>query len=80
MLEENFKEKVLSALNRVRPTLQFDGGDVELVEVDEKEKTVTIRLKGACVGCMGAWATLEYGVKDAIVKSAPEVKEVKALF
>lgn len=74
------KEKVLKAIETIRLSLQLDGGDIELVAVDEKEKTVTVRLRGACVGCLGAQATLEYGVKQAIKKYVPEVKEVRAAF
>ncbi len=74
------KEKVLKALATIRPSLQLDGGDIELVAIDEKDKTVTVRLQGACAGCMGAQMTLEHGVKQAIKRYAPEVREVKAEF
>jgi Fe-S cluster biogenesis protein NfuA len=80
MSEETLKAKVLKSLEAIRPALQSDGGDIELVEVDEEGKTVAVRLQGACVGCMGAAATLEYGVTAQIQRQVPEVKEVKAVF
>lgn len=76
---DGMKEKVLRSLESIRPNLQSDGGDVELVEVNEKEKSVKVRLQGACAGCMGAQATLEYGVARAIKQAVPEIKEVKAV-
>ena len=80
MENKTLKEKVTKSLESIRPALQFDGGDVELVAVDEEEKSVTVRLQGACACCMGAQSTLEYGVKRAIQQQAPEVKEVKAVY
>ena len=74
------KGKVAKSLEGIRPALHSDGGDVELVAVDEAKKLVTVRLQGACAACMGAQATLEYGVKRAIQQQAPEVKEVKAVY
>jgi Fe-S cluster biogenesis protein NfuA len=79
MAEETLKNKVEKSLETIRPTLQYDGGDIELVSVDEKNKVVTVKLQGACAGCMGAQMTLEHGVKAAIQKLAPEVKEVRSI-
>ncbi len=77
MGNENLKEKVAKSLESIRPALQFDGGDVELVEVDETDNSVTVRFQGACVGCLGAATTLENGIKQAILRHVPEVKEVR---
>lgn len=69
------KEQVKEALDRVRPYLQRDGGDVELIEVTE-DGVVKVRLKGACQGCPGATQTLKLGIERALKQAVPEVKEV----
>lgn len=74
--EKSLSERVNEALNKVNPMLQADGGGVELVELDEENLVVKVRLKGACAGCMGAMMTLEYAVKANIQALAPEIKEV----
>jgi Fe-S cluster biogenesis protein NfuA len=71
------KEKVEDALNEVRPMLQADGGDVELLSVTEDGK-VTLRLTGACGGCPMSQMTLKMGVERVIRKKVPEIKEVVA--
>ena len=68
------KEKVEAALNKIRPALQADGGDVELVEVDEG--VVKVRLTGACGGCPMATMTLQQGIAKVLKEQIPEVKEV----
>jgi Fe-S cluster biogenesis protein NfuA len=70
-----FKEKVEDALKEVRPMLQADGGDVELVNVTEDGK-VTLRLTGACGGCPMSQMTLKMGVERVIRKKVPEITEV----
>lgn len=72
------KEKVEAALNKVRPHLLADGGNVELVDVSE-DGIVKVRLTGACGSCPMSTMTLQYGVKKAIMDSVPEVKDVIAL-
>ncbi len=72
------KEKVEAALEKVRPFLQRDGGDVELVEVTE-EGEVKVRLTGACGGCPMATMTLKHGVERAIREAVPEIKSVAAV-
>ncbi|HBI27824.1 MAG TPA: hypothetical protein DDY25_08865 [Peptococcaceae bacterium] len=69
------REKVEEALGRVRPMLQADGGDVELVDVDE-QGVVKVRLKGACGGCPMATVTLKMGIERALKKEIPEITEV----
>ncbi|RPI92458.1 MAG: NifU family protein [Spirochaetales bacterium] len=69
------KEKVEAALNKVRPQLQMDGGDVELVSID-KDGVVKVRLKGACGGCPMSQMTLKMGIERILKKEVPEVKEV----
>jgi Fe-S cluster biogenesis protein NfuA len=69
------KEKVEEALKQVRPALQRDGGDIELVSVEENG-TVKVRLKGACGSCPMSTMTLKMGVEKYLKQHVPEVKEV----
>ena len=71
------KEKVEAVLAQVRPALQADGGDVELVDV--KEGIVRLKLKGACAGCPMATMTLRNGIERILKEQIPEVKEVIAV-
>ncbi len=72
------KEKVEEIINSIRPNLQADGGDIELVEVTE-DGTVRVRLQGACRGCPGAAMTLKMGVERLLKERVPEVKAVENL-
>ncbi len=67
-------DKVKSALDQIRPALQADGGDVELVEV--KDGIVKVKLTGACGGCPMATMTLKKGIERVLKQQVPEVKEV----
>ncbi|MFH1150197.1 MAG: NifU family protein [Actinomycetota bacterium] len=69
------KEQVEEVLDQIRPMLQRDGGDVELVEVAE-DGTVKVRLTGACGGCPMATMTLKRGIEAKLKEEIPEVKEV----
>jgi len=71
------RAKVEQALNEVRPFLQSDGGDVELVDIDEVSRIVKVKLTGACGGCPSAAMTLKGGVERAVRKYAPEIKAVE---
>ena len=71
------KEKIEAALAQIRPALQADGGDVELVDVNEG--VVKLALKGACSGCPMATMTLRLGIEQVLKKQIPEVKEVIAV-
>ena len=68
------REKVVAALDKIRPALKADGGDVELVEV--KDGVVTVRLTGACAGCPMSIMTLKNGIERIVKQEVPEVKEV----
>lgn len=70
------KEKVEKALSQIRPALQADGGDVELVEVTEKG-VVKVRLTGACGCCPMSTYTLKLGIEQRLKEAVPEVKEVE---
>lgn len=69
------REEVEKVLEMVRPGLQADGGDVELVEVTE-EGVVKVRLKGACGSCPMSTMTLKMGIERAVMERVPGVKEV----
>jgi Fe-S cluster biogenesis protein NfuA len=71
------KENVEAVLNKIRPSLQADGGDVELVDV--KAGTVKVRLTGACGGCPMSQMTLKMGIERLLKSELPEVKEVVAV-
>jgi Fe-S cluster biogenesis protein NfuA len=75
MSETNIKDRVSRALERVRPYLQSDGGDISLIEVTN-EMTVKVKLTGACHGCPYSMQTLKAGVEQAIMKEVPEIKKV----
>ncbi len=69
------RERVINALERVRPYLQSDGGDISLVEITE-DNTVKVKLQGACHGCPYSIQTLKAGVEQALLKEVPEIKKV----
>lgn len=72
------KEDVQKAIDMVRPSLQADGGDVELVDVSD-DGVVKLRLTGACHGCPMAQMTLKSGIEKVIKSKVPAVKEVVAV-
>jgi Fe-S cluster biogenesis protein NfuA len=69
------KEKVQKVIDQIRPSLQADGGDVELVDISE-DGVVKVRLTGACKGCPMSQMTLKMGIEKYLKKQIPEVKEV----
>ncbi len=71
------RAKVEEVLNNIRPSLQADGGDVELVDV--KEGIVSLRLKGACAGCPMSAMTLKNGIERILKEEISGIKEVVAL-
>lgn len=71
------REKIEEVLNQIRPHLQADGGDVELVDVKD-DGVVTVRLTGACHGCPMSQMTLKNGVERVIKENVPEVKSVES--
>ncbi len=72
---KSVEARVLKALERVRPYLQSDGGDIDLVEITE-DFTVKVKLKGACNGCPYSMQTLKAGVEQAIMQEVPEIIRV----
>jgi Fe-S cluster biogenesis protein NfuA len=71
------KEKVEAALNKIRPALRADGGDVELVDV--QDGIVKVKLTGACGGCPMSQMTLKMGIERLLKKEVPDIKEVVAV-
>jgi len=73
----DIKKSVELALEKIRPLLQRDGGDIELVEVSDG--VVKVRLTGACKGCPMSQMTLKQGVEKLLMKEVPGLKEVQAV-
>ncbi len=74
---EDLKKTVEQALLKIRPLLQRDGGDIELVEVSDG--IVKVRLTGACKGCPMSQMTLKQGVEKLLMKEIPGIKQVQAV-
>ena len=74
---EDLKQTVQQALAKIRPMLQRDGGDIELVDVSDG--IVKVRLTGACKGCPMSQMTLKQGVEKLLMKEVPGLKEVQAV-
>ncbi len=71
---EETRTRIIDALDSIRPFLNKDGGDIELVEV--KDDTVFVRLHGNCNGCPMSFSTMKLGVESTIKQYAPEIREV----
>lgn len=72
------KQRIEDALDKVRPSLQADGGDVELIDVDE-EGVVKVKLTGACGGCPMSQMTLKMGIEKVLKQNVPEVNRVESV-
>ncbi len=72
------KEKVQAVIDEIRPNLQADGGDIELVDITS-DNVVQVRLQGACKGCPGAAMTLKMGVERILKSRIPEVSGVESI-
>ena len=72
---KSLRQRVVAVLHKIRPLIQADGGDVELVDVDT-DGVVSVRLKGACIGCPSAAITLTLGIERNIKEQIPEVTRV----
>ena len=71
------KDRVAQVINRIRPAVQMDGGDIELVDV--VDGLVKLRLVGSCSGCPSSTMTLKMGIERAIRAEVPEIKGVEAI-
>jgi len=72
------KEKVETALDKIRPALNADGGDVKLIDVSD-DGVVKVQLTGACGGCPMSQMTLKMGIEKVLKEEIPEVKEVVSI-
>ncbi len=70
------RDKVEEVLNKIRPSLMADGGNVELIAVDDG--VVKVKLTGACAGCPMSTLTLKMGIEEILKREIPEIKEVVA--
>jgi len=75
-MDNTTKEKVEEIINQIRPHLQADGGDIQLIEVTD-DKVVRVELKGACGSCPHSKITLKQGVEATLKRYIPEVKSVE---
>ncbi len=72
------RDKVQKVLDKIRPSLQADGGDVKLIEVTD-DGIVRVQLQGACHGCPMSQMTLKNGIERLVLKELPEIKSVEAV-
>lgn len=75
MTTEELTNNILKALEEIRPFLNSDGGDIQLVSIEE-EKHVKVRFEGACISCSVSHMTLRAGVETTIKKYAPQIETV----
>ena len=73
------REKIEEVLDTIRPALRSDGGDVELIDFDEDDGVVQLRLMGACGSCPVSMLTLKQGIERRIITAVPEVRAINAL-
>ncbi len=76
-MTESIEKRVQKALEEIRPQIQADGGDIEFVSVENK--TLQVRLRGACAGCPMAAMTLKQGVETLVKQRVPEISKVEAV-
>lgn len=75
----SLKERVAAVIEKVRPALQMDGGDIELADVLDEEKVVLVRLRGACFGCPMSTMTIKGYVEQVVKEEVPEISEVRLI-
>ena len=73
-------EELKEIINEIRPMLQADGGDIELISVDEERGIIKIKLKGACGGCPYAGMTLKEWIEKYIKEKLPQVRKMEAIY
>ena len=77
--KETLNERVAEVIGKIRPYIQADGGDIELVEIDAETGKVSVRFSGACKGCPMSQMTLKMGVERHLKERVPEVSEVVSI-
>ena len=75
-LSDNIDKRIQDSLEKIRPFLNMEGGDVEYVSFDEKSGMVSVRLQGACSHCAISTVTLKMGIEKTLMEDIPEVKGV----
>jgi len=78
-MSTNINDKIQASLEKIRPSLQADGGDVELVDFDEAKGVVKVNMTGMCSGCPMAGITLKAGIEEQLKQDVPEVQTVEAI-
>lgn len=76
--KEELQERVIGALNNIRPYLEADGGDVKILDITD-EYVVEVELLGSCEACPMSPMTMKAGIEEAIKRVAPEIREIKAV-
>ena len=76
-MKETIEDRVQKAIQELRPNLQADGGDIELLGVEKG--VVKVKLKGACAGCPMSTMTIQWGVENFLKKKIPEIVRVEAI-
>ena len=76
-MSQTIEKKIQTSLDKIRPQLQADGGDVEFVAFEKG--TVKVRLQGHCAGCPMSQMTLKQGIENLLKQEVPEVKKVEAV-
>ncbi len=76
-MTESIEQKVRKTLDKIRPQIQSDGGDIEFVAIEKQ--TLKVRLRGACAGCPMAAMTLKQGVEKMVTQEVPEISKVEAV-
>lgn len=76
-MSDDIRTKVEEVLDKIRPALMMDGGNIELVDVIDG--VVTVRLMGACHGCPSSTMTLQYGIEQALKEYVPEIERLVAV-
>jgi Fe-S cluster biogenesis protein NfuA len=77
-MDTELREQIVETLDKIRPYIQRDGGDVEFVDIDA-DGVVYVRMMGACVGCFAADDTIKLGVEAILMDEIPFVKEVRVV-
>jgi len=74
------EEKIKKELEKIRPALQMDGGDVEFIAYDKKNGVLNVELIGRCIHCPMSQITLKMGIEEEIKKAIPVIKEVRSIY
>lgn len=77
-MDQTIEKQVIDVLNKIRPYIQRDGGDLEFARIEE-DGTVFVRVFGACVGCGAIDTTIKLGVEALLIEEVPGIKEVIVL-